>query len=178
MLQYFSKEGRRLRREEATDAAGLLKDGCSVRVRMQMRDSAERVRFADGRSFWDAERESLLVTDARALGGTEGCKPGFRIADSAVNATDRAAAYSDYLRDLENAWRNPGPISDTKKINRYDPGGRSEGYWEEEDDDEDKCRSTEDGGQTLDQLRAKHQQNMERVYAERDQLLRDAWRGK
>jgi hypothetical protein len=102
---YFDRQGNPLHEKDARDSRGILKDGVRVRVPMQMRDSANR--FTDGRSFWDAHRDSLQVTDIRALGGTEGNKPGFRILDSAANRQAINDAYRQYNDDLTNAWKTP-----------------------------------------------------------------------
>lgn len=105
--EYFDRRGRSLTAQEARDHNGIIRDGVTVRVRMQMRDSASQ--FTDARQFWDRNKATLVVTDAAALGGTKGNQPGFRILDSAVNAQDRADAYQQYNDDLTNAWRTPPP---------------------------------------------------------------------
>ena len=68
--RYFDRTGRELSRAEALEN-GCLKDGVSLRVHMNARDHAAR--FGDARSFWD--QGNLRVTDARAIGGVEGCDP-------------------------------------------------------------------------------------------------------
>jgi hypothetical protein len=234
--EYFRRDGQPLSREQALDPRGILRDGVIARTRMQMRDSASR--FTDGRSFWDANRASLLVTDARAFGGTEGNKPGFRILDSAVNAQDRANAYRDYEDDLTNAWKGnfgssrgtppPGayPYSaaaegtactvngepgrlvkqgawlvctpTTKDARTSDEGtmtcpdcggngiqaghacplcgGSGEVDLDNDDEYEDATTATTTASRNLDQMRASHQQNMDRIYAQITNELENAWR--
>jgi hypothetical protein len=160
--EYFDSAGRSLTAHQARDQNGIIRDGVTVRVRMTMRDSADR--FTDGRSFWDAHRSSLLVTDARALGGTEGNKQGFRILDSAVNRQEVNDAYRAYEDDLTNAWKvKPATGSSAPVRNRDDeraisgPGPR-------------------DSRMTLDQMRASHQQNMDLIYDQITHQLTNAWR--
>ena len=95
--QYFDRRtGRELSATEAL-RDGVLRDGVSLRVHMNARDSA--------RAFWDAHRDSLLVTDARAIGGTEGNKPGFRVFDSDVGRADS----SEHLGRTDCRIPNPDP---------------------------------------------------------------------
>ena len=245
--EYFRRDGQPLPREQALDRNGIIRDGVVARTRMTMRDSANR--FTDGRSFWDANRASLLVTDAAALGGTKGNQPGFRVADAPINAQDRAAAYRAYEDDLTNAWKGnvgssrgtpppgaypysaaaegtactingrPGRLtkageglvcepttkdartSDQGTMTCPDCGGngiqaghacpRCGGTGEvdtDNDEEEYEDRRQVDSGKgitagsgghmTLDQMRASHQQNMDRIYADHERELREAWRGK
>jgi hypothetical protein len=102
--RYFDRHGHEVAEHEAT-RAGVLLDGYSLRIPATLQDHALRV--SDGRSFWDANRDSLLVVDARRIGGTEGNKPGFRVSDSPINRQAIVDAYADYDRDRESAWRNP-----------------------------------------------------------------------
>jgi len=79
--------------DDAFDDSGCLKDGYTLRVPMQFRDSnraiadAPRLRFADGR------------TDAPV-----GSRPGF-ITDGNRSACDEA--YRQMCDELQNAWRQP-----------------------------------------------------------------------
>lgn len=66
---YFDRYGREVAEHEAM-RNGTLRDGFSMRVPTVFRDS----RFADARQLWDSGQ--LVVTDARAIGGVEGCRPG------------------------------------------------------------------------------------------------------
>jgi hypothetical protein len=64
--RYFdTKSGRELTKHEAL-SGGMLRDGVSVRTPMLARDS---MRFGDARSYWDRNKDALLVTDARGIGG-------------------------------------------------------------------------------------------------------------
>jgi hypothetical protein len=100
--QYFdTRTGRELSEDEAL-IGGTIRDGVTMRTRMMARDA--RQYFTDARSFWDANRDAL---DVRGIGGTEGCRPGWRILDAPINRQAIADARAAYLFDLENAWRNP-----------------------------------------------------------------------
>jgi hypothetical protein len=107
--QFYDRQGRRIPEHEARDRNGIIRDGVVMRTRMMARDGAPHLRFTDARQFWDRHKDTLLVTDARALGGTEGNKPGFRILDSPLNRQAVNDAYRAYEDDLTNAWRNNPP---------------------------------------------------------------------
>jgi hypothetical protein len=78
-----------------------------VRVPVYLRDQATvQCRFTDARQFWDAERERLVITDAGAT-LTNGNRPGWRVADTAINRQAKMDAYRSYHDDLVNAWKNP-----------------------------------------------------------------------
>jgi hypothetical protein len=98
--RYFDRNGRECSPTEAT-RNGVLRDGFSMRVPTVFRDS----RFADARSLWD--QGNLRCTDARAIGGVEGCRPGFRVLDNDLGRQAIADARAAYIFDLENAWRTP-----------------------------------------------------------------------
>jgi hypothetical protein len=68
-------------------------------------DFSRAPRFADARSFWDANRGTLRVVDPRRVGGTEGNKPGFRIFNSDVSSAAKHSAYAAHERHLNDAWR-------------------------------------------------------------------------
>jgi hypothetical protein len=105
-IQYFDRTGRPLSKREACEADGkTLRDGISMRIPAHLADHAPR--FADARAFWDAN--NLRVTDARAIGGVEGCKPGFRVSDSPINRQAIADAYADFEWYLNNAYRDAAP---------------------------------------------------------------------
>jgi hypothetical protein len=105
-IQYFDRSGRPLSKREACEADGkTLRDGVSMRIPAHLADHAPR--FSDGRSFWDAHRDSLLVVDAQRVGGASGCRPGFRVFDSDVGRAEREAAYAEADAYRRDAWRNP-----------------------------------------------------------------------
>jgi hypothetical protein len=107
-IQYFDRSGRELSRREALAADGrTMRDGVSMRV--PFRDAAHRGTVGDARSFWDANRDSLLVVDARRIGGVEGNRPGYRVFDDDRGRQAIADARAEYIFDLENSWRNPPP---------------------------------------------------------------------
>jgi hypothetical protein len=82
--------------DDAFDNSGCLKDGHTLRVPMQFRDSnrgvadAPRLRFADGR------------TDVPV-----GSRPGF-IVDTGDGERIRYEAYLASVRELADAWKQPG----------------------------------------------------------------------
>jgi hypothetical protein len=159
--RYFDRSGRELSRAQALEN-GHLRDGVSLRVHMSARDSA--------RAFWDANRDSLLVTDARAIGGTEGCKPGFRVSDSPINRQEIADARAQYLHDLQNAWRNPLRLGDAA------PSPDPEEDEEDEDEDDDgRPQGRRVRPVTADAI-ANHQQNMARIYDQIASDLSQQWR--
>jgi hypothetical protein len=90
--------------DDAFDDTGCLKEGYTLRVPMQFRDSnrgladAPRLRFADGR------------TDVPV-----GSRPGFIVSDA--GQTTRDQAYRQMCDELRNAWRQPAgnaaPRTDT-----------------------------------------------------------------
>jgi hypothetical protein len=104
--RYFDSRGREVDAQDATDARGVLRSGFSLRVPMSARDSASRKHFADGRAFWDANRDGFLVTDGRN-NPLNGCRPGFRVADIPINRKALSDAHSSYLNDLQNAYKAP-----------------------------------------------------------------------
>jgi hypothetical protein len=161
--EYYDRQGRALSRELALDRNGIIRDGVISRIRMTARDGAAHgfkdASFTDAHQFWDINRDSLLVTDAHALGGTEGNRPGFRVLDAPVNRQAINDAYRAYEDDLVNAYKNPGPR------------GRSN----PETDTRTESRAREPS-LSLDQLRADHARNMEPIYAQYAQDLQNAWR--
>jgi hypothetical protein len=134
MAIYFrAADHREVAAEEALDERGLLRSGFGRRVPYAMRDAAPR--FA-----WDQHRASLLVVDARRIGGTEGNKPGYRIFDADVGRAAKEAAYAEHEAYLRDAWRTPPPDAGfgalDKKIKKYNARGQEEGYFEETEKDD------------------------------------------
>jgi hypothetical protein len=107
-IQYFDRSGRPLSKRDACEADGkTLRDGISMRIPAHLADHAPR--FSDARAFWDSNKASLLVVDARRIGGSEGNKPGFRVLDNDLGRAEREAAYREHEAYLRDAWRNPPP---------------------------------------------------------------------
>ena len=113
--------------DDPFDANGLLKDGRSVRISMQMRDAAladqrrgRRVKYdPQGRLIsWEEEEtdDSMTLTDGR--GHRCGNRPGFLIANDAAARSAKQRAYDSYQRDLENAWRDQPPTGFGSKGSR------------------------------------------------------------
>jgi hypothetical protein len=129
--KYFDRRGRELSRDEALHN-GILKDGVSLRVHMNARDSA--------RTFWDAHRASVVVTDAD-MTASSGNRPGWRIADSDFGRAARDAAYAAYERRLTSAYklRDEGECPDCNGQGDIDGEDceRCEGSGELPDDDDD-----------------------------------------
>jgi hypothetical protein len=106
MAIYFrARDRRECSPEEALDERGILRHGYGQRVPHTMRDGVSRL--SDARAFWDQNRDSLLVVDARRIGGTEGNKPGYRVFDDDRGRQAIADARAAYIFDLENSWRTP-----------------------------------------------------------------------
>jgi hypothetical protein len=103
--RYFDSQGREVSAERAT-RAGVLQPGFTIRVPSYLRDHA-RQQFADARSYWDSNKDTLLVTDAARLGGTAGNRPGFRVLDAPLNRQAVRDARAAYIRDLETAYESP-----------------------------------------------------------------------
>jgi hypothetical protein len=80
--QYFDKNGTEISEDDATDAAGMLKDGVRMQVRMTMRDGSRNPHMTDvqravaARASEDAKPQ---FTDGRTTDPLAGCRPGFRI---------------------------------------------------------------------------------------------------
>ena len=101
---YFNRDGDEVSASRAL-RDGVLQNGYSVRVPTIFRDAASR--FTDARSYWDRNKDALLVTDARGIGGTEGNRPGFRVLDAPINRQAVHDARARYLSDLQSAYKNP-----------------------------------------------------------------------
>jgi hypothetical protein len=101
--RYFDARGDEVDAAVAT-RGGVLLSGFSLRVPVQLRDGVPRQRFADARSYWDANRDSLLVCDPARLGGAEGCRPGFRILDNGLGRAAKESALADAEAYLTGAW--------------------------------------------------------------------------
>ena len=88
--------------DDAFDEFGVLRDGRSVRVSMQMRDAA----MADGEARDAAQRFGL--SDAMDMH-----RPGQRLCTDAAarNAVEQARA--EGIKEDENAWRTPAANSET-----------------------------------------------------------------
>jgi len=153
--RYFNRDGEECSPQQALPG-GVLQHGYSIRVPTLFRDAASRQQF-DARAFWDRAKDTLLVGDSRGLGGTEGCKPGFRVADSPINKRAIADAHTAYTNDLENAWRNPpagfGNRDAAAVEEEDDDGGRKEcpscdgnGY----DENGKQCRRCQGSGEIPD----------------------------
>jgi hypothetical protein len=141
MAIYFrAADHREVPAREALDARGILRHGYGQRVPHTMRDAAPRL-------AWDQHRASL--TDGRS-GGVQANRPGFRMfTDDDAGRKAIADARASYIRDLENAWRNPPPRdagfgSLDKKIKKYNAKGQETGYFETEDDDAGDAKKKED----------------------------------
>jgi hypothetical protein len=103
--------------DDPFDERGVLKDGHTARVSIQMRDSLTARDAATRRSFDDSA--------ARYGPGPIYCDRSTAI-----------AAYEDAKRAAENAWRTPTEAADRrrKKITQRDPRGREVSTFEEEED--------------------------------------------
>jgi hypothetical protein len=165
MALYFRvSDGRECTADEALDARGVLRHGYGQRVPTHLRDS----RFSDGaRSFWDANRDSLLVVDSRRIGGTEGSKPGFRIFDNDLGRQAKLDAYQQYEAELTSAYRNPPRLVDAAKP-PPDP---------EEDEDEHETDPASDRRMVdASELQSHRERTLRPVYDAYALELSQAWR--
>ncbi len=130
---YFNRDGAEVSEAEAL-VGGILRHGYSIRVPTQFRDA--RAAFDSG---------TLACSDPD-LTGISGSRPGWRVLDTSYGQAEKDRARLEHERYLNDAWRGD-PASDIgkhdtddacsrKKVQRYGPTGKSEGYWEEEDPDE------------------------------------------
>jgi len=153
----------------------ILRDGHRLRISMEMRDAALSGRregdactvrnpeypldqgspghIRNGICVPDRPRSSDSITDGRTTDPLAGCRPGFRV----PVANDRQAtrdAYAAYERQLTNAYR--------VRDNEHDDesGTHHEGLPRRAD------------SVTVQQ----HRHAMDRLYAERDAELQNAWR--
>lgn len=177
-IQYFDRTGRALSKREAFEADGkTMRDGVHCRVPAHLADHAPR--FSDGRSFWDAHRDSLLVVDARRIGGSEGNKPGYRVLDNNLGRQAIADAYQQYEDELTSAWRDPPGLVDAKP-----PSDPDEDEDEENEDDDDerpqgkRVRPVTADRHTVDvdAMSANHRHDMQRLYDAHARELGEAWR--
>jgi hypothetical protein len=121
--RYFNRDGDEVSAREALHGS-TLRDGFSIRVPTLFRDAA-RQQFGDARAFWDRNRASLLVTDVRRIGGTEGNRPGFRVLDNDLGRSAKDAALRQYERFLNDAYKSASP-RDAEVEEEDDDGGRKE----------------------------------------------------
>jgi len=156
----------------------ILRDGHRLRISMEMRDAALSGRregdactvrnpeypldqgspghIRNGICVPDRPRSSDSITDGRSTDALAGCRPGFRV----PAANDRQAtrdAYAVYERQLTNAY--------LVRDNEHDDESRTEAIIPQ---DESQPRRSADAAQ--------HRQLMDKLYAERDAELQNAWR--
>jgi hypothetical protein len=185
--KYFDRSGRELTEREALHDGQYLKNGVSLRVHMNATDSA--------RSFWDAHRDSLVVTDADAT-ASSGNRPGWRIADSDFGRAARDAAYADYERRLTSSYklRDEGECPDCEGTGTGIGGEdceRCEGSGELPDDGDDNNNGNGDKPQgkkarpvTADRhtvndvhaVSAAHQRAMDALYRQISADVSQQWR--
>jgi hypothetical protein len=171
MALYFRvRDHREVSASEALDARGVLKHGYGQRVPAHMRDGAPR--FSDGvRAFWDANRDRLLVVDARRIGGVEGNKPGFRIFDNDLGRQAKLDAYQQYEAELTSAYR-------TGLGDAAPPRNPKE---DEDDDDmalgELEQMTTATSDRSIDQIAHEHRVAMEKFYDSYSATISTAWKG-
>jgi hypothetical protein len=120
--RYFDKHGNEIDAATALDADGILRDGCSHRVPMSARDSASNTR--------------LRITDATGQHGENGSanRPGWRRPNNPYLKDQTIIAYGDYLDEISAAYLGDR----TKKKQKYNAKGQSEGYEVTTEDDPDE----------------------------------------
>ncbi len=199
--QYFDRRGRELTEAQALDHRGILKDGITQRVRLTMRDgkpnpaltdlqrsvASRHVTDATGSSSFnrpgfrvttdaalrDAREAAYRDYDDALVNSTYKTPPGFggdpRITGQGEHGqrgqregdacTCRNAEYPEYT-GAPGHIRNGVCVPDE---------------FAEASDDEEIERRTSDH-RSISQLMRDHRANMERIYAERDRELAEAWR--
>jgi hypothetical protein len=161
--RYFdNRTGRELSSYEAF-SNGVMRDGVIMRTRMMARDA--RTRFTDARSYWDAERDNLLVTDARRIGGVEGNRPGFRVLDNDFGRAAKEAAYRDHERYLNGAYKNAETLTDAGEGGEVGPG-----------DENDSAEARRANSRSIERIAQDHRRNMQRIYDAHARELENAWR--
>jgi hypothetical protein len=130
---YFNRDGDEVSASRAL-RDGVLQNGYSVRVPTIFRDGAPRQQFGDARAFWDRNKDTLVCTDVRRIGGVEGSKPGFRVLDNDYGRADKASALREHEQFLRDAWQ-----------------GNRDAEVEEEDADGDRTECPDCAGSGYDQ---------------------------
>jgi hypothetical protein len=134
------------------DEDGILRDGRSVRVPLHLRDG-HNSRLSDVQRQIAASRHELVDV----FGNRAGHRPGFAFANDAAARDAKAAAYRDYHRDIENAWR----------------GSASTAH--EEGSEAVPLRAD---GRSVSQITRDHRQHMAQLYDEHDRELSEMWRSR
>jgi hypothetical protein len=171
-MSKYRRNGHDVDEDEALDERGILKDGYAVSTSMFAMDAVQRS-VAHAR-----------VTDGS--GDPSGLhRPGPRVIADAAMRDAKQAAYDEYRRDIENAWRGDaketwGEVGDQCTVRE---GGRDEGspgHLRRVGNRlvcvPDKPTRRASDGLTLDALEAQHRQNMADVYAAYDARIREMWR--
>jgi hypothetical protein len=172
--QFFDRSGRRISEAEAHDERGIIRDGVISRVPMTMADAAgprlhfprQHQHFTDAREFWDHAKDSLLVVDARRVGGVEGNRPGFRLLDNDFGRAAKDSAYREHERYLNDAWKGSEPA----------PTGAGERGVVGPSDDNDYADARRAESRSIEQIAQDHQRNMQRLYDAYARELENAWR--
>ncbi len=90
--QYYDRDGIEITADQALDANGVLRDGCTVRVPSYLRDSAhDRARLHDG------------------YGNSCFNRPGWRVSDAAFNDA-RESARREYIDRMCKEYKNTKPM--------------------------------------------------------------------
>ena len=196
---YF-RNGREIDESEAFDRIGCLRDGCSVMVRMQMRDG--RMTDLQRAVAADAANRRPLVD---AFGQPAGHRPGYAFTNDAASRRARAKAYADYDAEIERAWQqtNPRGRIEATGAGEYGQGGddwvacpdysghdatcstcNGRGFISRDDARDDavlegafqQTQTYHEGGRRLDAMIRDHQTNMATVYAAYDREQSELWR--
>jgi hypothetical protein len=193
---YF-RNGREIAESEAIDRDGCLRDGCSVIVRMQMRDT----RMTDLQRTVAADAVNRRpVYDA--FGRPAGHRPGAAFTDDRAAREAKARAYQLYDEEIGRAWQQTNPRGRSEAATGAGEHGQGGGDWQACPDcnGHDATCSTcngrgfigrddaaleavfqqtqthHEGGRGLDAVMRDHQANMAAVYAAYDSDLTEAWR--
>jgi hypothetical protein len=173
--------------DDAFDESGILKDGRTTRVSLQMRDAIRRkARESDMlRDVNSRPRITTRIVDGNGNDGLALQKPGYRISTDDAGKNRVSDAHREYQTRLVHAYK----IGDGVQCSTCFGSGEING---EDCDDCDgtgvmperssssKGYGSGNEGSSSDDSRSvnldQHRQTMDRLYAARDAELQDAWR--
>jgi hypothetical protein len=188
--QYFdTRTGRELSKWDATDDNGILRDGCTIRVKTMLRDSA-----GTRRRVVDAYNKPYGLN-----------QPGFRTfrssdgLDTTLDSVAKADAYPEHERYLNAAWKRGAtapvlrqPTADTLSTDeRVCPDCGGDGFDKDgsacprcggegtvdDDDDVGDAAAKPAARMTIDAMQRSHGHRMDRIYDRIEHDLQNAWRG-
>ena len=138
-------------RDDAFDEDDVLRDGKTARVPLYLRDGLNPYLGVQQQIAANRHQE------VDAFGYRAGHRPGFAFANDAAARDAKEAAYRDYHRDIENAWR----VSASTAL--------------EESSEAVPLRAD---GRSVSQMARDHRQHMAQLYDAHDRELSEMWRSR